>query len=71
MTVTIDRLGRIVVPNSVRTRYNLSPETELELEVDAEGVHLRLAHDEPTLIAMGALRHLGACPGAGGPAEHP
>jgi AbrB family looped-hinge helix DNA binding protein len=60
MTVTIDRLGRIVVPKAVRTRYHLSPGTDLELEVDATGFHLRPAHEEPTLIEKdGLLVHHG------------
>lgn len=60
MTVTIDRLGRIVVPKAVRTRYHLSPGTDLELEVDATGFHLRPAQDQPTLVEKdGLLIHHG------------
>lgn len=60
MTVTIDRLGRIVVPKSVREQYQLTPGTDLELELDANGFHLKPAHGEPTLIRKdGVLIHHG------------
>ena len=60
MVVTIDRLGRIVVPKSVRDRYHLVPGTDLELDLDANGFHLKPAHDEPTLIwKNGVLVHHG------------
>jgi AbrB family looped-hinge helix DNA binding protein len=60
MMVTIDRLGRIVVPKSVRERYHLTPGTELELNVDVNGFHLKPARDQPTLIRKnGILVHHG------------
>lgn len=60
MTVTIDRLGRIVVPKSVRDRYHLAPGTDLELDLDVTGFHLKPAQDEPTLIRKdGVLIHHG------------
>lgn len=60
MRVTIDRLGRIVVPKSVRDRYHLTPGTDLELDVDVDRFHLRPAHDEPTLMRKnGILVHHG------------
>lgn len=60
MTVTIDRLGRIVVPKSVRNKYHLTPGTDLELEVDVNGFHLSPAHGQPTLIQKdGLLVHHG------------
>ncbi len=60
MTVTIDRLGRIVVPKAVREQYHLIPGTELELELDVSGLHLKPAHGEPTLIRKeGVLVHHG------------
>jgi AbrB family looped-hinge helix DNA binding protein len=60
MVVTIDRLGRIVVPKSVREQYHLTPGTELELAVDVKGFHLKPTRDEPTLIRKnGVLVHHG------------
>ncbi|MFP4550528.1 MAG: AbrB/MazE/SpoVT family DNA-binding domain-containing protein [Spirochaetales bacterium] len=60
MRVTIDRLGRIVVPKSVRDRYHLTPGTDLELDVDVDRFHLKPALDEPTLIRKeGILVHHG------------
>ena len=41
MLVTIDRAGRIVVPKEVRDRLALTPNSELELSVEGDGVVLR------------------------------
>ncbi|TVR67289.1 MAG: AbrB/MazE/SpoVT family DNA-binding domain-containing protein [Spirochaetaceae bacterium] len=60
MKVAIDRLGRIVIPKSVRERYHLVPGTDLELDVDVNGFHLKPAHDDPVLIRKeGVLVHHG------------
>ena len=32
MTITIDKLGRIVIPKKIRDRFNLVPGSEMELE---------------------------------------
>ena len=63
MTITIDRLGRIVVPKSVRERYHLTPGTDLVLDLDVDGFHLKPADGEPTLIRKkGVLVHHGTDP---------
>jgi len=60
MTVTIDRLGRIVVPKSVRERYRLVPGTALELDLEVSGFHLKPVRGEATLIRKdGVLIHHG------------
>jgi AbrB family looped-hinge helix DNA binding protein len=40
MLVTIDRAGRIVIPKEVRDRLALTPDSELELTADGDGIHL-------------------------------
>lgn len=44
MSITIDKAGRLVLPKSIRDRFNLVSGTELELEVELEpdGVRLRV-----------------------------
>jgi AbrB family looped-hinge helix DNA binding protein len=60
MNVTIDKLGRVVVPKTIRDRYHLVPGTALEMEV-AEGV-IRMVpvNSEPALVRKeGVLIHHG------------
>lgn len=40
MMVTIDRAGRVVIPKEIRDRLAITPEAELELTVDGEGIRL-------------------------------
>ncbi|MGA7313130.1 MAG: AbrB/MazE/SpoVT family DNA-binding domain-containing protein [Silvibacterium sp.] len=47
MQVTIDQTGRIVVPKAVRERFGLRKDSELELEVTAEGIMLKPVEHEP------------------------
>ena len=51
MTTTIDRAGRIVVPKSLRERFNLVAGTELEIEVQGECLQFRRVAAEPVLVA--------------------
>lgn len=47
MRVTIDRLGRLVIPKSVRLALGIGPKTELELMTDGTGLRLEplIAHE--------------------------
>ena len=60
MMITIDRAGRIVVPKSLRERFNLVTGTELEIEASGECLHLRKVGAEPALMRKkGVLVHHG------------
>ena len=60
MITTIDRAGRIVVPKSLRDRFNLVAGTELEIEAGADRLQLRRVDAEPALIRKkGILVHRG------------
>ena len=61
MLVTIDSAGRFVVPKALREQFNLTPGCELEIEAVANGITLRRADDEPTLVCkQGILIHHGS-----------
>jgi AbrB family looped-hinge helix DNA binding protein len=60
MRITIDKAGRIVVPKTLRERYNLQPGTSIEMEPVADGIHLKAANREPSLVRKeGLLVHHG------------
>ena len=60
MVITIDSAGRLVVPKSLREQFNLTPGCELEIEAVGDGITLRRADTEPTLIRKrGILVHHG------------
>lgn len=60
MTITIDRAGRLVVPKSLRERFNLVAGTELEIEAGADRLQLRRVDAEPALVRKkGILVHRG------------
>lgn len=40
MRVTVDRVGRIVIPKSVRVALGIGPDTELEVLPDGGGLRL-------------------------------
>lgn len=42
MSITIDKAGRLVLPKSIRDRFNLVSGTELEVELEPDGVRLRV-----------------------------
>lgn len=41
MLVTIDRVGRVVIPKEIRERLDLEPNTELEVLVEGQDMVLR------------------------------
>ncbi len=60
MTITIDRAGRIVVPKSLRERFNLVAGTELEIAAGADCLQLRRVDAAPALVRKkGILVHHG------------
>lgn len=40
MDVTVDRVGRIVIPKSLRTALGIGPDTRLEIMADGTGLRL-------------------------------
>ena len=47
--ITIDRAGRVVVPKTLRERFNLVAGTELEIEVTGDCLQLRKLGAAPAL----------------------
>lgn len=41
MTLTLDKMSRIVIPKAVRDRFSLQPGAELDVHVDGDEIHLR------------------------------
>ena len=61
MRITIDGLGRVVVPKRVRDRFHLVAGTELELNVETDGFRIQPVHQEPSLVRkQGVLIHHGS-----------
>ena len=61
MVITIDRAGRIVVPKSLRERFNLVAGAELEMVAAGDCLQLRRVDAEPALVRkQGILVHHGA-----------
>jgi AbrB family looped-hinge helix DNA binding protein len=40
MLVTIDRVGRVVIPKALRTALGITPDTQLELIPDGSGLRI-------------------------------
>ena len=60
MTITIDRTGRIVVPKSLRERFNRVAGTELEIEAGGDCLQLRRVDAGLALVRKkGILVHHG------------
>ena len=60
MVITIDRAGRIVVPKSLRERFNLVAGAELEMVAAGDCLQLRRVDAEPALVRKkGILVHHG------------
>jgi AbrB family transcriptional regulator (stage V sporulation protein T) len=43
MQITLDRMGRIVVPKAIRDRFALKPGDDMEIIIEPDGIHLRPA----------------------------
>jgi AbrB family looped-hinge helix DNA binding protein len=51
----IDKAGRIVVPKPMRERLGFSPESELLAVERPDGVLIKRAEEQPTLVEVGGL----------------
>jgi AbrB family looped-hinge helix DNA binding protein len=61
MKITIDGTGRVVLPKSLRDRFHLVAGTELDVNAEADGISLRVVHQETSLVEKaGILVHHGA-----------
>ncbi len=54
-TISIDRAGRVVLPQQVRRQLHLVPGAELDLEVAADGVFLRIRPQQAVLVEENGL----------------
>lgn len=57
MIVTVDRLGRIVIPKPLRVALGIGPDTQLELMPDGTGLRL-----EPTRSAERPIGEIDGLP---------
>lgn len=65
MRVSVDRLGRLVIPKSLRLALGIGPGTELELMPDGTGLRLEpLPRAEREIGEADGLPLLGFVPGA-------
>lgn len=66
MQLKIDRAGRIVVPKPLRERLGFSPDTQLQVIEQPEGVLLKRVQQRPSMVkADGLWLHQGVSePGA-------
>lgn len=63
--MTVDRVGRVVIPKSVRAALGIGPNTELELLPDGGGLRLEpVSTGERPLLEIDGLPLLGPVPGA-------
>lgn len=63
MTLKIDKVGRIVVPKQVRERLGLRAGMDLEVREGPEGLVIKPAHPQPSLVKEGRfLVHTGKLP---------
>lgn len=53
--VSIDSVGRIVLPKALRDRFNLRPGRELELIAGSDHLELKPLDDTPSLVRSGSL----------------
>ncbi len=64
MRVTVDRVGRIVIPKAVRAALGIGPDTELELIADGAGIRLDPVRSELRVVGQSdGLPLLGAVEG--------
>ena len=62
--LSVDKAGRIVLPQQVRRQFNLSPGDKLDLEVTPDGIFLRARSRRGDLVEEnGLLVHEGEAAG--------
>jgi AbrB family looped-hinge helix DNA binding protein len=65
MHVTVDRVGRIVIPKALRDALGIGPDSRLEVMPDGSGLRLEpVERAERTIEEHDGLPLLGAVPGA-------
>lgn len=52
MLVTVDRVGRVVIPKQLRDALGIRPETELELVPDGAGLRLEPVQRRERAVTM-------------------
>lgn len=63
--VSIDRVGRVVIPKALRVALGITPDTPLEVIPDGTGLRLEpVRRDRRTIQTSDGLPILGAVPGA-------
>lgn len=61
MSITIDKAGRLVLPKPIRDRFNLVSGSELEVELEPDGVRLRVCEGGGSLRRkQGIMVHHGS-----------
>lgn len=50
MRTTIDKAGRVVIPAAIRRRAGLKPGSELEIQLEDDGVCIRRVVEAPRLV---------------------
>lgn len=65
MLVTIDRVGRVVIPKALRTALGITPDTQLELIPDGAGLRIEPVRRERRAVEVSdGLPILGRVEGA-------
>ncbi len=55
MTLTLDKMNRLVVPKALRDRLALEPGDELEISLEADSIRLRPVRPAPALTEKDGL----------------
>jgi AbrB family looped-hinge helix DNA binding protein len=55
MELTVDEAGRIVVPESLRERLGLTPDTKLQAIEQPDGVLIRRVEPRPSMLKIDGL----------------
>ena len=65
MYVTVDRIGRLVIPKALRTALGITPETQLELIADGAGLRIEpVRRSQRSIDTRDGLPILGRVEGA-------
>ncbi len=60
---SIDSLGRVVLPKELRTTYDITPDTPLEIFTDGDSIIMRKNHAQGSCVFCGDISPtLGAAP---------
>lgn len=53
MRVSVDRVGRIVIPKPLRDALGIGPDTQLEVSSDGGGIRLEPVHTTDRVVTLG------------------